>query len=235
MANSGAARINQLVQMAKATFKLSTHEPGFTEHMEKLKKFVSTITAEDFRITPSLAEKQWDYLHYVSNSPSACMEVYECPQFSLGIFLIKPNKSMPLHDHPGMHGVMKVLFGSMSVTSYSKPTENGDTVSSSKMFMTQLVSRQTLTVDSPPCCLHPHEGNIHEIKATNEPVAFLDILAPPYNPAEGRDCTYFYRESSSDTASDDDGSIFLRPGSNPSWFSCVPLTYNGPRISNCDD
>ena len=67
---------------------------------------VTTITAEDFNVAPSLADRQWDFFPYVSNSPSACMEVYECPEFSLGIFLIKPNKAMPLHDHPGMHGIM---------------------------------------------------------------------------------------------------------------------------------
>lgn len=231
MANSaGASRVNQLVQLAKATFNQAKHEPGFTEHLEKLKKFVATVTAEDFDVTPSLADRQWDFFPYVSNSPSACMEVYECPEFSLGIFLIKPNKAMPLHDHPGMHGIMKVLFGSMSVTSYSKPTENGD-ASNSKTFMTRLISTNELTPDSPPCCLHPYEGNIHEIKATSEPVAFLDILAPPYNPSEGRDCTYFYRESPSETPPDD-RTVFLRPGSNPSWFSCVPLTYKGPRVSS---
>ena len=53
----------------------------------------------------------------------------------------------------------------MSVTSYSKPTENGDPATS-KTFMTRLISTQDLTPDSPPCCLHPYEGNIHEIKAT---------------------------------------------------------------------
>lgn len=231
MASFGAAGgINQLVQQAKATFRLATHEPAFKEQIEKLKKIVSTVTADDFNVTPSLADKQWDYLPYVSNSPAACMEVYECPHFSVGIFLIKPNQSMPLHDHPGMHGIMKVLFGSMSVTSYSKPTENGD-IANSKTFMTRLLSTQILTPDTPPCCLHPYEGNIHEIKATSEPVAFLDILAPPYNPSEGRDCTYFYREAASESSSSD-GSIFLRPGSNPTWFSCVPLTYQGPRPSN---
>ena len=46
MANSaGASRVNQLVQLAKATFSQSKHEPGFTEHLEKLKKFVSTCTS----------------------------------------------------------------------------------------------------------------------------------------------------------------------------------------------
>ena len=54
----------------------------------------------------------------------------------------------------------KVLFGSMSVTSYSKPTEN----SNFKIFMTRFISTQDLTPDSPPCCLSPYEGNIHEIK-----------------------------------------------------------------------
>jgi hypothetical protein len=78
-----------------------THTP----HTHTLTQ-VTTITAEDFNVTPSLADRQWDYFPYVSNSPSACMEVYECPEFSLGIFLIKPNKAMPLHDHPGMHGIM---------------------------------------------------------------------------------------------------------------------------------
>ena len=41
----GASRVNQLVQLAKATFSQSKHEPGFTEHLEKLKKFVSTCTS----------------------------------------------------------------------------------------------------------------------------------------------------------------------------------------------
>ncbi len=26
------------------------------------------------------------------------------------------------------------------------------------------------------------------------PVAFLDILTPPYNPSEGRDCIYYTRQ-----------------------------------------
>jgi cysteamine dioxygenase len=57
-------------------------------------------------VNASLADRKWDYHPYVADSPAACMEVYECPGFSIGIFLLKPHKCMPLHDHPGMHGIM---------------------------------------------------------------------------------------------------------------------------------
>lgn len=77
--------------------------PSFLLHLQ-----VSTITAEDFNVTPVLASRPWDFHPYVMDSQAACMVVYECPGFSMGIFLLKPNKCMPLHDHPGMHGIMWV-------------------------------------------------------------------------------------------------------------------------------
>ncbi len=64
------------------------------------------MTAEDFNVTPSLASKSWDYHPYVVDSPAACIEVLEHSDFSIGIFVLKPNKAMPLHDHPGMYGIM---------------------------------------------------------------------------------------------------------------------------------
>ena len=75
-------------------------------HNHTVTNQVSSLTADDFSLSKSVVDQRWDYLPYVSDSPSACMEVYECPEFSLGIFLLKPNKAIPLHDHPGMHGIM---------------------------------------------------------------------------------------------------------------------------------
>ena len=58
-----------------------------------------------------------------------------------------------------------------------------------------------LTTDDEVVSLSPTEGNIHEIESKGEtPAAFLDILAPPYNPQgchgddpnqEIRDCDYY--------------------------------------------
>lgn len=32
------------------------------------------------------------------------------------------------------------------------------------------------------------------LSSFSEPVAFVDVLAPPYNPSKGRDCTYYTKE-----------------------------------------
>lgn len=45
--------------------------------------------------------------------------------------------------------------------------------------------------NSGPCLLTPARDNVHQIDAVDGPAAFLDILAPPYNPEDGRDCHYY--------------------------------------------
>lgn len=55
----------------------------------------------------------------------------------------------------------KVLFGAMTVTSYSKSSkENGG-----EKFAVQKSAEKMFTPKSEPCCLFPEEGNIHEIRA----------------------------------------------------------------------
>ena len=68
---------------------------------------MSGLTPEDFNLSPSIAQKSWDYPSLgIFNAPAAFLDVYECKQFSVAIFLLKAKKQMPLHDHPGMFGLM---------------------------------------------------------------------------------------------------------------------------------
>lgn len=54
-----------------------------------------------------------------------------------------------------------------------------------------LQSVAVYTENSGPCLLTPVRDNLHQIEAVDGPAAFLDILSPPYNPDDGRDCHYY--------------------------------------------
>jgi len=59
------------------------------------------------------------------------VDVIDNDDFTVGIFLIPKGQRLPLHDHPGMTVLSKVLFGTLKVNSfdkaeYSRPIEEKD-------------------------------------------------------------------------------------------------------------
>lgn len=47
------------------------------------------------------------------------LHVYEDPElFSLGIFIFPPNSKIPLHNHPGMCVLSRILYGDLTLSSY---------------------------------------------------------------------------------------------------------------------
>ena len=79
---------------------------NITKQMQCFFLQMKLLTAEDFNLTTEVTRKSWDFPPFIADSPAAFMEVYESDLFSVGIFMIKPRKTMPFHDHPGMHGLM---------------------------------------------------------------------------------------------------------------------------------
>ncbi len=63
---------------------------------------------------------------------------------------------------PSIHPSRKVLFGSMTVNSYTKP----ERISQMRPpYRCKFSSSDLVRPDSEPCVLYPDDGNIHEIKA----------------------------------------------------------------------
>lgn len=143
-----------------------------------------------------------------------CMHVHESPTFDLAVFLLPAGKSLPLHDHPGMAVLSKVVHGSLRVSAYSKietlqnghgkPESSGlppskrlrlseamlsSTVIAAPVVVTPVILEASKTPQDGAWLLTPTEGNIHQLAAESTCVVF-DVLLPPYDPP-GRDCHYY--------------------------------------------
>jgi hypothetical protein len=95
----------------------------------------------------------------------------------IGLFFLPRGEHIPLHDHPDMHVFMRVLLGTLHVTSYTREAHD--------------LARRTADTDlddrSPVWLVEPHRDNLHALHARTD-VVFLDVLRPPY--VAGRVCTY---------------------------------------------
>lgn len=225
---------------------------GFPENLSKLKGLLSQVRAEDLNIAPRKATLQPPPPHL---PPVTYMHIYETEGFSLGVFLLKSGTSIPLHDHPGMHGMLKVLYGTVRISCMDKLDADGGgqrprAPPPEQQFEPPLQARERdavragvlrsraeYTEASGPCVLTPHQDNLHQIDAVDGPAAFLDILAPPYDPDDGRDCHY-YRvlqpvgpPEAAGSASDLPREVWLLETPQADDFWCEGEPYPGPKVS----
>ncbi|KAJ8648077.1 hypothetical protein MRB53_001100 [Persea americana] len=117
------------------------------------------------------------------------VHIFECNDFSIGVFCFPAGSKLPLHDHPGMTVLSKLLYGSIYLRSYDWVkcgTSNGKTDGLVATVMDGAVHA--------PCeasVLFPRSGgNIHSFTAL-APSAILDVLSPPYSEEFGRPSTYY--------------------------------------------
>ncbi|KAJ8599975.1 hypothetical protein CTAYLR_010578 [Chrysophaeum taylorii] len=145
----------------------------------------------------------------------AYVPVVETDEFHICLFLLAPHASIPLHDHPGMTVLSRVLRGSMRVTSYDRVSYG------------HVTRHEPVTIAAPArtVALFPHLRNIHEFVALERGVAILDVIVPPYD--DDRPCTYY--DVYDDTpVSGKDANAVRRVVSVPEPdFSCVHVPYFG--------
>uniref|UniRef100_A0ABM5G0U1 2-aminoethanethiol dioxygenase n=1 Tax=Pogona vitticeps TaxID=103695 RepID=A0ABM5G0U1_9SAUR len=193
--------------------------PRFVENLQRLQQLLNEVRAEDLRLVP----RGPSAVPGPVQPPVSYMHICETESFSMGVFVLRAGACIPLHDHPGMNGLLKVLYGTLRIACFDPlgapadgpgPGNNGGgggrrsacesstaaaaaspsrpaSSSSRRRQRALLRSHQLYTPASSPCLLSPHADNLHQIDAVGGPAAFLDILAPPYDPEHGRDCHYY--------------------------------------------
>lgn len=238
-----ASIVQRIARQALVTFR-SPPGPGeeagkfFLENHNKLRGLMTEVRAADLKLVPrgrAAAEDGSARAH----PPVTYMHICETDQFSMGVFLLKSGASIPLHDHPGMHGVLKVLYGKVRISCFDRlerscggsapvpPAQGGS------LRRSVLRSTAEYTEESGPCVLSPDRDNLHQIDAVDGPTAFMDILAPPYDPDDGRDCHYYraVTEAELKALEQEEKEVWLMEISQPPNFWCGGEPYPGPEVS----
>ncbi|XP_011505252.1 PREDICTED: 2-aminoethanethiol dioxygenase [Ceratosolen solmsi marchali] len=187
-----ASRIEVLWKLALKTFsgsKTSNYKICL-KNFEKLKCLINEINAEDVYVD----KKVLDYVNNQS-APMCAIDVFENQDITIAIFILKTGVTLPLHDHPEMHGLLKVISGVVKIDSYSIESYRDKVSDKNKGIAAVKHSSTIIKHTDPACVLTPFLKNLHEITCLEGPAAFLDVLSPPYDTGDygkgKRPCTFF--------------------------------------------
>ncbi|CAN6327006.1 unnamed protein product [Urochloa humidicola] len=209
-----------LFNTSKEVFAASS--PGFVpppDAVERLSAILNNLKPSDvgvntgmpyFKRADSKGPPRVSYLHF-----------YDCSKFSFGIFCLPKSGVIPLHNHPGMTVFSKILFGSMHLKSYdwakSSPNTNDNALENSDgARLAKINTDAVFDASSETVVLYPENGgNLHCFTALT-PCAVLDVMGPPYNRADGRDCAYYDESPYLSSCGGDE---------QYSWLKEVPTTF----------
>ena len=105
--SDAAAQILQTVVSSAANAAASPSD----EHLKEVKRAMDAVQPQHLGLTTMPRRIG---THHVIRSQIVC----ECPGFELCIFLFPASARLPLHDHPGMTVLSKVLYGSIALRAY---------------------------------------------------------------------------------------------------------------------
>mgnify|MGYP001221164296 CR=1 FL=1 len=180
----------------------------------------------------------WERRSISGRPPVSYVHVFgDDATFSMGIFLLPAGAIIPLHDHPGMTVLSKVLVGSLRATSFDMP-EGAPGVNSSaphfygmaswepRSFVCGEPTERLISEGSPTARLEPLRGNLHQFEALNDTAVF-DILLPPYDDDRGRSCHYYQMQPlTSSVASSTQYKLVEIP--QPADLHIISAPYHGP-------
>ncbi|XP_070149482.1 2-aminoethanethiol dioxygenase [Polyergus mexicanus] len=224
-----ASAIEVLAKQAMKTFG----DRFCQKSLDKLWSLMNKITAEDVKLDKNI-------LDYVSRQPApmCVMDIFENKDITIAIFVLKHGVTMPMHDHPGMHGLLKVISGVVELNSYSLRRKSDHVIKSNEEIAAVRHRPVSLHSNSSACILTPSEKNLHEITCVEGPAAFLDILSPPYDVDEfgkgPRQCTFFkvVKSKLCTESADIVAEIQLSVIESPPDFYSSSLKYIGPPLKD---
>lgn len=130
------SKIGCVVQQAVITFSKADKSSDFYDNLVQLKRNADELDAQSVGLDLRLL--QWDIyelsrrLHRKPERafasyrrvPVTYIRVFEDKNVSIGLFVLRNGAKIPFHDHPNMHGLLKVIYGKVKIQSYTTPAKN---------------------------------------------------------------------------------------------------------------
>ena len=108
------AKISQIIKLAKNTFGQGSPN-DFPPKFRNLQENMNNLTGHDLGLDRSDAMKG-----ELVRSLIIYIGVHEQPDFSASIFILMPGSVIPIHNHPNMHGLIKVIRGQIKITAFTR-------------------------------------------------------------------------------------------------------------------
>ncbi|XP_067138720.1 2-aminoethanethiol dioxygenase [Centruroides vittatus] len=235
-----ASLVEMIARQAQQTFSRNFNEDVFVDCLAKLRIMLGHIKSSDVNLSRDIFKLTKDN-SVEKSAPVTYVDLFENQIFSMGIFIVRNGARIPLHDHPGMYGLLKVLHGKVKIINYNRTNLNEKIGRIPREIIHKIPTWQRhlllpskrnedieVSTDTEPCVLTPTEGNLHEIHSVGGIAAFLDILAPPY--MNETDCHYYQHVGDQDV-NDKTKISWLAEISSPTDFWCDSIPYTGPNIN----
>jgi PCO_ADO len=172
---------DSLASIPSQDLHLSVRNPSQCQHMRSCLEAMNKVTLADL----GFEESDIDAL-----DEKVCANIAVNKDFHIAVFLIPKGHTLPLHDHPRMTVLSKVVRGELSLKAYSFAfNEDGSIDKKDEAFAAHQVCNSKKTADDASWYLTPSQGNIHEFTAEKSCVIF-DCLLPPYDEPD-RPCNFY--------------------------------------------
>eukprot|EP00215_Chloropicon_roscoffensis_P001612 CAMPEP_0198463954 /NCGR_PEP_ID=MMETSP1456-20131121/2196_1 /TAXON_ID=1461544 ORGANISM="Unidentified sp., Strain RCC1871" /NCGR_SAMPLE_ID=MMETSP1456 /ASSEMBLY_ACC=CAM_ASM_001119 /LENGTH=241 /DNA_ID=CAMNT_0044189541 /DNA_START=221 /DNA_END=946 /DNA_ORIENTATION=- len=240
--SASTSAVSGVVEAARGVFsrRLLPSEHLTEKDVQELLKSLGKITVNEVGLAKNAEEERAKAAGLLSGLPFARQKdrrppvtyyhIYECPDFTVGIFCIPEGRDIPTHDHPGMTVCSKVLYGRVRVESYDEaPDLAGAAGAPPGAIVARKVRDDVVTEGSGPQTLFSESGNIHRFSAV-ESCAILDVLGPPYDSSQGREIAY-YEEDEAEGLGLGEGASVLRKVLPPDDFVVEGRPYTGERVA----
>ena len=165
-----------------------------------------------------------------------CINLHHSNRFSMCVFRFNEEGTViPLHNHPHMTVMSKLLYGSLRVRAFDWADDDDGNPGTAPNVprLARMVRDERVAAPANAFALYPRScGNIHVFTAV-EPSAVLDILSPPYAIGCGRDCHYFEEVPfGPDGGRAPPGHAWLLEVDCPDDFQVESGEYHGPRFGS---